>query len=342
MRGRFTILTMLFSGIAFTSIATDTTAFVKDSIRYASPQVEGMPSGKGLEIRAEYITPFHINSTSYVEGVQGTSGTVHRNLRREVKLKFPVWNQPSLKFVLGGSYSREDFDFEKNTATAENPLFKNLEDKPLKLAGITLYGIKSFDEVRFLALRAGYRLQGDYSTLDLPWSEFARYSFALMYGWNKSETMVIATGLNYTDLFGRRSIIPVLMYNKTFNSRWGIESTLPVELKLRNNLSKSTIAYLGAEVSGAKYNIRLDSPLFPKPSVFFSQSEVRLTARLEQKIFWWVWVSVEAGGRYNINSEVTEKDVIIRSADHNLVKNELGTAAIFMGNLFIRPNDIGR
>lgn len=341
MRGRYTIITALFTSVISVANASDTTAFVKDTIRYASPQVEGMPSGKGLEIRGEYVTPFHINSTSYVEGVQSSSGYVRKNERMEVKLKFPVWNRPKFKIVLGGSYSKEEFYFEQTGATATNPLFRNLEDKPLRLAGVNLYGIKSFDEVRFLAFRGGYRLQGDYNKLNLPWADFARYQLAVMYGWKRSENEVIAPGLNYSDVFGRRSIIPVLMYNKTFNSRWGIESTLPVELRLRNNISRSTLAYLAAEVYGAKYKVRLDSPLFPRPAVFFSQSEVRLTARLEQRLFWWVWASVEAGARYNVNAEVTEHDIIFDNADRNLVKNDLGTAAIFMGNLFIRPSGIG-
>lgn len=341
MKGRQLLpvfLLSLFSGIT-ASAGPLTDATVKkeksDTAKYANPSVAGMPTGKGLEIKGEVLTPFGIETYSRINGVENATGLVRKNERFEAKLRFPVYNSPSLKVILGGSYFREQYYFEKTGASDDYSLYKSLDDKNLKNIGSTLYLIKSFDQTRFLAVRAAFRLQGDYNTLNLPWNDFARYSFTVMYGWNKKADVCFAPGLSYNDNFGRRSVYPVILYNKTFNTRWGIESTLPVEIKLRHNVSPHTLLYLKTEAFGAKYNIRLNNPVYPRPSVFLEQSEARLTLALEQNIFSWIWFNLEGGVRHNINYRVTERDVLMN--DFILQKNNLGLAGLVTGSIFVRP-----
>jgi hypothetical protein len=308
----------------------------KDTIKYANPSVVGMPTGKGVELRGEYITPFHVSTTSHIEGMRNANGYVRKNERMEAKLRFPVVNTPKFKAVLGGSYSKEEFYFDKDN-NPSYPLYQSLEDKSLKITGATLYLLKSMNEKHFWAVRAAWRLQGDFNKLESPMSDFAKYTVAVMYGTVKNSRTVWAPGLHYSDNFGSRGIFPVFMYNRTFNTRWGIESTLPVEVKLRRNFSDNSYGYIKAEAYGAKYNIRLNSPLYPRPSVFLEQSEARLTVSFEQRLFWWVWVNIEGGARYNITSAVTLKDRIF-DYDQILQRNEFGTAGIVMGSIFIRPS----
>jgi hypothetical protein len=331
MKGRYTLYTLLLLSIGLKA---------QDTTRYANPKVDGMPSGKGVEVKGEYITPFHIASTSHIEGIRNANGLVRKNERFEAKLRVPVINKPSFKLVLGGSYSKEEFYFEESTKDANYPLFQNLEDKPLKITGATAYVIKSFNEKHFLAARLAWRLQGDYSSLDLPMSDFAKYTVALMYGTKPNNNTVWAPGLHYSDNFGRKSLFPVFMYNKTFSPKWGIESTLPVEVKLRHNISSSSLAYLKVEATGAQYNIHLRSPLYPQPSVFLEQSEVRLTMALEQRMFWWVWINIEGGARQTLGSNVTIQDKLFDNTDRVIQNNEFGLAGIIVGSVFIRPNKV--
>lgn len=328
MRGGNTILFMLL--IPLLAAAGDTT-------KYANPSVNGIPNGKGLEVRYEQVSPFSIRTHSREHMVRPALGEVRKNERFEAKLKFPVINRPSFKVILGGNFFTEEYYFENTGSAREYPLYRTLHDKSLKVVGTTAYVLKSFDERRFALLRASFRLQGDFNTLELPWGEFARYNFAMMYGWKKNENTVLAPGISYNDVFGRRSIFPVFLYNHTFNNRWGLETTLPVEVKLRYNQSPSSIFYLKTEANGAKYNIHLQDNSYPN-SVYLEQSEARLTLALEQRLFSWVWVNLEGGVRENISYKITNRDALIDN--RILQRSEVGFAALVNGSIFIRPSRI--
>ncbi|MFC7666266.1 DUF6268 family outer membrane beta-barrel protein [Hymenobacter humi] len=78
-----------------------------------------------------------------------------------------------------------------------------------------------------------------------------------MYGWKRSPNFSWGVGFQYGYTFGRLSLYPAVIYNRTFNSRWGVEALFPARVTARYNISQSSILYAGYTVDGYNYIVHL-------------------------------------------------------------------------------------
>jgi hypothetical protein len=312
-------------------------------VKYGDPEVHGMARSKGLTFTYERFAPYGYNADSSTirqfmvdtngnfvlddngnkieQAVDANPVTVARKNRIDLKVRIPVWNAPNFKAVLGFKYTIEEYNF-KRPELLDNGLYKNLEGKNLKRIGGEISVLKSFDDVRYLVSRVNVDLNGDYK--DVPKGPYLRTSVALIYGWKRSENYSVGVGLQLGYNFGRQSIFPVVMYNRTLNERWGLEAVLPQQIWLRRNLTDMTLAYVGASIEGASYNINIDNPNFlpDYKKLTFRQSELRIKTKLEREIFDFIWVGAEAGYRIALSNKLVpynerSRDYVFTSSVEN-------------------------
>jgi len=328
LRGTGWLLTLL---IGIHALAGAQTA--RDSSAFCDPAVVGMPRPKGIVFKYERIPEYHIRSRSPYEGIANNHGEVDHNHRLEFKAKAPLWSKPGLSIAAGFKYATEKYTFDDpNNAYS---FYRNLDDKTLKSIGATLYVVKPFRGNRYFLLRAGGDLNGDYHLRDVNNRRFMRLSVSPLYGFKPNPHTTYAFGFSYNYVFGRSVVSPVVLYNRTFNSRWGVEMLLPASAKLRYSPNPHTNVYASAELNGANYTVRLVDPVIAQLSTMYLQrSEVRMLLNYEREIYDFLWFGLEAGVRAPFNFALSES---VRTRRDPIIRNQLGSAMLFNASLFLVP-----
>ncbi|WP_400193284.1 hypothetical protein [Hymenobacter sp. B81] len=287
----------------------DTTAVV-DEQEFATPSVIGMGPSKGLVVQYQRMPRFGVNSNAQVVGLRDYATEADKNARLVIKGYIPLLNNPHLKLIMGINYEREEFQFRNPPSDYE--LYDNIENKGLKTLGAQLAVIRPVNEVNWYIFRAKGELSGDYQSSALGLKDYLRFSSEFLYGWKRSPQFSWGVGLQLGYTFGRQSIYPAVLYNRTFNPRWGIEAIFPARVTLRYNASPTSLFYVGYSVDGFNYIIKLRKPLQrtgasgqPEPGTValrtleLRETEVKFRARWERPIFDFLWLGAEAGYRYN-------------------------------------------
>ena len=292
-------------------IPADSLAPAGSGRAFANPSVLGMGPSKGLIVRYERVPRFAVNSTAKVVGLSDYKTDATKNARLHIKGYVPAWNHPHLKVILGFSYEREEFKFDAPPGT--NQLIDNIENKGLKVIASQLAIIRPVDEVHWYLVRFKGELAGDYnSNDDLATNDYLRLSAEAVYGWKRSPNFSWGLGFQYGYTFGRLSLYPALLYNRTFNSRWGVEALFPARVTLRYNASPNSIFYTGYSVEGYNYILKLRNSLerlnpdgTPVPgkarlnTLELRETEVKFRLRWEHELLSFLWVGAETGYRYN-------------------------------------------
>ena len=283
---------------------------------FCNPGILGTARTKGVVFKYEHIPDYGLRSVSSHENLSGSNNEVALNQRIEFKAKVPLWIRPGLMVAAGFKYATEQYQFEQTGNT--NTLDSELSGKTLKSIGGTLYVVKPFKGNRYFMLRAGADLNGDYQLQGVKNTRFLRLSFSTLYGIKRDDYTTYAIGFSYNNIFGRSTISPVLVYNQTFNSRWGIELTLPASAILRYSPNPKTFVYATAELNGANYTMRFNhTELATYSTLYLQRSEIRVLLNYEREIYKFLWFGIEAGlrtpYRYTLaQSTFTRRDPIVR------------------------------
>jgi hypothetical protein len=290
----------------------DTIAGLPSQRVFANPSVLGMGPSKGLIVRYERMPRFNVQSEAQVVGINNYAGQIDKNARLSIKGYIPAWNRPHLKVVVGLSYEREEFQFN-GPATTDYELYRNIEDKGLKSIASQIVVLRPVDDVHWYLARVKGELSGDYNaSTNLRPVDYFRFSAEAVYGWKRSARFSWGLGFQYGYTFGRLSLYPAVLYNRTFNDRWGVEALFPARVTARYNASETSIFYAGYAVDGFNYIIKLRNNLervnpngtpvsgkVPLSTLELRETEVKFRLRWERELFSFLWMGAETGYRYN-------------------------------------------
>lgn len=325
-------------------LATDTATAdqVGQKQEFAVPSVLGGGPSKGVVFHYERLGNFKIDTKLRDRTPEGTaSTTVTKNARAFIKAYAPLVNHPHLKLLLGLNYDREEFKFKDPNASN---FYRNLEDKGLKVIGAQIAAIRPVDNVHWYIARVKAELNGDYTSGELNVPDYLKMSAEFIYGWKRSPNFAWGVGgqLGYT--FGRQSIYPVILYNRTWNPRWGVEALFPARVTLRYNASPSTLLFAGYTVDGYNYNIKLRQPLDNElKTLILRQTELKPRLRLEREIYDFIWFGLEAGYRYNASFNALDENanqgfsLFRKSPRPRIIDNTVGGAPYASLEVFLVP-----
>ncbi|RZK41357.1 MAG: hypothetical protein EOO57_01800 [Hymenobacter sp.] len=312
---------------------------LNDRKQFANPSVLGMGPSKGIIIRYERMPTFSVASTGEVAGVGNYSTEATKNARLTIKGYIPAWNRPHLKIIVGLNYDREEFQF-RNPPTNYS-LLDNLENKGLKSTGAQLAIIRPVDAVHWYLARVKGELAGDYNSgSDLSTNDYLRMSAEAFYGWKRSPRFSWGIGFQYGYTFGRLSFYPAILYNRTFNDRWGVEALFPARVTARYNASERSIFYAGYSVDGLNYLVNLRQPLVREPnkialsSLELREIEVKFRLRWERELLSFLWLGAEAGYRYNYAFDAFDRTNAERE---RIIRTKLGGGAYASLEVFAVP-----
>ncbi|AKD02593.1 DUF6268 domain-containing protein [Pontibacter korlensis] len=284
---------------------------------FASPGVRGMGKSRGVVISYDRLPNFDIDSESDDPRVGNGQGHIKRHNQFMVRAFAPILNKPQTKLIVGVNYELEEFNFE-GLSESSYDLYRYLEDKNLKSLGLQVAYLHSLNERNFYLVRVKGELNGDYTHDNINITDYLKTTIDLAYGWKKSPDYSIGVGLQWGYTFGRQRVYPGILYNRTFNDNWGVESIFPANLRVRYNANEKTLFYAGYRLEGASYNLYVDEP----PLSEFKDLELRRTdikglLRMEREIYDFLWFAVEGGFRqyyrHRLFDEVGSRDELIRN-----------------------------
>jgi hypothetical protein len=312
---------------------------MRDKKQFANQSVLGMGPSKGLIVRYERL-PFDFKMRSTGLGsVPSYETLVKKNANLSVKLYAPLLNHPHLKLILGLNYDRQEFQFEEQSAIDQYSLYQNIENKGLSIIGTQLAIIRPVDDVHWYLLRTKGELNGDYNSDELSVKDYLKVTSEFIYGWKRSPTFSWGLGLQLGYSLGRQSLYPVLVYNRTFNERWGIEALAPARVLLRRNLSPRALLFGGYELASSNYNLKLRAPFAtennPKvTSLELRQIDVKFRLRLEHELLPFLWTGIETGYRYNYQLNAFDRT---NSARDRIINSQYDGSLYFSLDLFLVP-----
>jgi hypothetical protein len=332
-RSYFFCLAMLLAVPFFSLNAQEIFSWSKEK-QFCNPSVIGLPRPKALIIKYELQPGYKITSTGKLGNYGDNEGKISHNRRIDFRLRFPIINKPAITIAAGIKFSHEEFIFSDDQVL-NYPFYKDLEDRPLKSAGLHFYVVKPTKTKKYFILRASLDLNGDYGSEKFGKSEFLKFSVTPLIGWKQSEDLSYAVGLSYGYTFGVPLIVPVVSFNKNFNCHFGIESVLPISLKLRYTKNEKNYWYGGLELAGASYRLDNEGTAFSSyDKLHLFRSELRYTVNYEREIHDWLWFGIEGGYRQNLrfslnNGPRVRSDVII--------SNKLKGAPVINASIFVVP-----
>ncbi|WP_156176115.1 DUF6268 family outer membrane beta-barrel protein [Hymenobacter terrenus] len=319
---------------------------LSDKQKFANPSVLGMGPSKGVIVRYERMPRFRVTSSARVAGLNDFSTDATKNARLSIKGYIPAWNHPHLKVIVGLSYEREEFQFAQLPTTYE--LYDNIENKGLKSTAAQIAVIRPVDDVHWYLARLKGELSGDYTSNELTRSDYLRFTAEALYGWKRNPNFSWGVGFQYGYTFGRLSFYPAVVYNRTFNSHWGVEALAPARITLRYNASQNSIFYAGYTVDGYNYIVSLsriplerkspdgstDLSKTPLRTLELRETEVKFRLRWEHELFSFLWVGAEGGYRYNYAFDAFDRT----NADREkIIDSQLNGAPYASLELFLTP-----
>ncbi len=199
---------------------------------------------------------------------------------------------------------------------------------------------KPLDEKKFLLLQVEPSLNGNYNFGDIePDFSKMKYSVAALYGWKTNDYTNFAIGATRTYRGGRLLHIPILMYNKTFNDRWGAELLLPARGSMRYNFSVKSLLLFGYELEGQSYFMQnsANAPLSAFSAtneLELRKSEIRTRIQFRKSITDFIWLDAQAGVRLAYRFDLDEN----AQATEALLENNIGTPLYFrLGIALVSP-----
>lgn len=217
----------------------------------------------------------------------------------KAQVNIPVISTNKLILQLGANYWASKFNFDN----PGNNLFANkLNSTLLTSTGINTTVFKPLNDRNFLIIQASADLNGLFSSSDKLNSKGLTFSATAIYGWKTSDNNMIGTGIARTYRAGQLIHVPVLLWNRTFNDRWGMELLLPARGHLRYNFSTASILQAGFELEGNQFWMNLSNS--PNGNVYIQRGEFKPRIMWDKKISGFIWLNAQAGMRYNWRFDV--------------------------------------
>ncbi|GAA4047869.1 hypothetical protein GCM10022409_37750 [Hymenobacter glaciei] len=294
---------------------------------YNTQKVLYITPTKLISVGYEAHLPYNLTSTG--PAPLTTTAETRISSARGIRLAFnaPLISRNNFIFNLGLTYWNTDLGVDN---PQRSPYFTQLNDG-LRTTGLNATVFKPFDNLHFLLLQGNADLNGNYRGLgDLSRKQLT-YSGTAIFGWKPNDNLQWGLGLSRTYRAGQLLYIPVVLYNRTFSPQWGCEVVFPARAELRRNFGTTALLKFGYELEGNTYYLGQTG----SHDVYLRRGELKPRFTYEQRLAGFVWVSAQAGLRYNYRNDAFhhqnptgEKESLLGS-EPALYKNKLTNPLYF-------------
>lgn len=295
---------------------------------FCHPGVLDKSPGKGVAIEYGYFPGYRQTSSDTDDS------RVNVNHHFLAKFKIPIINKEKLKFLVGARYFEESYHFD-NPEKEDDWLFYNMDGKKLKSHRFSAYLSRSFGYQTYVGLKAELSLNGDYDSF---LSMDKRYRESVLVGiLGRKKNAYKEWGLGLVTRMGYRGVVtfPFLIYNQTFNDRWGIEATLPVKCMIRYRFNSSALILFGGEMASRNYSVDFEKGNTHDPIGQYTivNPEGQLNIAFQRKLSDWIWMEAKTGYVQYLKSPIDGKEQV---SDIDFQVNKRSSGFLKVG-LFLSP-----
>ncbi|MFT6369734.1 MAG: hypothetical protein ACJAWH_000814 [Maribacter sp.] len=301
---------------------------------YASSRIIGQVPIKLFSLGYDFQTAHSLEPGPFIsEGVSDENEITSADGLR-FSINYPVFSKNYFLLNLGFNYASSNYSFSNPTTAANSPLTQALDNNGLRTMGFTATAFKPLNIKRYLIFQFGANLNGDYSFSNMQSLKYTRYSGAVIYGIKPNDRKMWGLGVSRTYLGGALNYLPVYYMLYTAKSKkWGIEMLLPARFQYRRTINSKNMLLFGWEIEGNTYRINNDENRYNLPynDIELRRSELRLRATWERAVTPQIWLSAQAGFRYNWSFDTDRGDFFRPFGDDTpfLAENNLGNPAYF-------------
>lgn len=273
---------------------------------YCTSKIIGNAPSKLVSLGFDFEGPYNINVDN---GIVSLNDDVAYNYGLRGSANFPVISNTKWLVNLGVNYLDHKYIF-KNPSALSNAFTQSLSETGLRSMGANYTIFKPLNEKHFLLHQSNFDLNGDYSFTNFQSVSTVKFQTAVLFGWKKHDRRQFAVGATRTYRGGESLIIPVVLYNYTFqNRKWGIEALLPARAAVRYTINSRNIILGGFELEGASYylgNMLKNNATIPYSQLELRRSELRNRITYEFSVYKFIWMSVQVGYIYNYKFKVDD------------------------------------
>ena len=319
-----------FGSIQLTIAQTDTTStqaeeeedysmydnldFVDEAAkRYAPAKIKGISPAKLITIGYDFQGKYDMTAASFTTG-EGTfaehTATVNSTQGMRLEANIPVISKNSLIVQVGARLWDINYDFDQPQSLKKNPLLTTLHNNDLASVGMNTTIYKPLSEKSFLLAKIGADMNGDFAFDEMQNFRYTKLSVAALWGKRPTDYKQWAVGISRTFRGGELNYIPVVLFNWTSQtSKWGTEILFPARGHVRYTVNSRSMFFLGYEAEG--YSFRIGNQNQARPDEDFDdleirRSELRFRLMYERQIKGFIWLSTQAGYRYNYSFNVDQ------------------------------------
>lgn len=282
-----------------------------ESKSYCTQKVLNQSPSKQFSVGYEFNTAFKNKTIHGTDRINSMGG-----LRLAVNILAISTNKMILS--VGTSYWGTRIHTD---ASSPEPALNQTYANRMDIEGFNLLFFKPLNNRHFIIGQAN--IDASYIGQNQDWKLTApsvTYYGSILFGWKKNDYRMLALGLSRTYRMGRPLIVPVLLYNKTFNDQWGIEALLPARGHLRYNFNTDCLLMAGYELEGQQYDLGGSTR-------FLQRGEIKPRLVYEQKLKGFFWLSAQFG--YRINGRFNFVDRYNGEEANEVFKNTWGGSPYF-------------
>ncbi|MEK7254410.1 MAG: hypothetical protein AAB316_06680 [Bacteroidota bacterium] len=280
-----------------TSEGIEVRCFCKPGVRYKSPT-------KGIHLSYVFMNggtlePEDGNFTEPYSDIQ----FIHY---LELDMKAPLISKDGFNLLMGYQFSSKYYQFDQ-VGVDFPETFQELNNHNLKSNSISTYLTKALNETSYLAFRLRYSSNGNYNGLVNFRDRYAIYRLLGVYARKPHDDLEWGIGVTASNSFRKFNALPFVIFNKTFNEHWGIESALPGFIFLRRNFNEANISLVGVEYLSQSYRFDVITPVDDHLAYAFNHSEGVASASLQHQFSSWIWGNLKAGYQLNFSTDFESK-----------------------------------
>ncbi len=300
---------------------------------FCRPGVINKAPGKG------FVLDYGINPNINLRSENATSiseptkvGVIHRY---SFKIKAPILNKEKIKMLVGWNYYGEKYSFDQ-IGDINTLLFNTIDDKQLKSSRLSLYMIRPINHKYYFALKGVVSSNGDYDGGINFDKRYSRFDVATIFGVKKRSNVEWGVGLLFRKNFnGSFPIVPFGIYNHTFNSKWGVEMTIPTSFMGRYNFNEKNIILFGPQFDSRSYSIDVRNSNTNQLDPFIMRrSELRFSVRYDYNIKSWLWMEMTTGYVRNFTTRFEDLE---NGLDPEIVRVDPSNGPYFKFGIFLSP-----
>jgi hypothetical protein len=245
----------------------------------------------GIERMGSFAIP-DIPVSGMLPAMQNFTASQMTAIKAQVNI--PVLSTNKIIWQMGANYWGSRINIADPST---NEISRELDGNSLTSVGINTTIFKPLNEKNFLILQASADFNGIFKKIQDINNRSLTISATAVYGWKRSEKNMYGFGLARTYRAGQIIYVPVMLWNKSYSDKWGMELLIPARGHLKYNFSTTSIVQLGFELEGNQFWMRL--PNSPSGTLYLQRGELKPRIMWDKKLSGFIWMNAQVGLRYN-------------------------------------------